>query len=349
MPNLGNNLHALADNGYTHIQKLTPTMKQELHCTEHALSKEKCEHKGQAFSVLQGDEEGTIVRAQQSVYTVQCQDSKYSVTSVVTRQRDVSDKEDAHGIMEAMFIARDPGDAFNLLHLDHLLSLEDALYSPRDFQQGPSYGLESMLDSKGNELNVFNPSHITLSLHNVSDVNARQLYRYINNTYLNIVHDCERICIHSTLGNDAGFRHVGDIERDGIMCAQKLSAHRGPHVPQAYRAAHTVAISQHVESYTDTPQCAACPQRSDSIYAVLGVCATGIIVYIGGISAVALGTYKCKQQLNKRRNSTHAKQYKEAQKNGSFFKKSMTKIKNALFGIHRVQDNTYDNSDAAMV
>ena len=53
---------------------------------------------------------------------------------------------------------------------------------------------------------------------------TRDMYRCINNTYVNIVHNCERMCVQSVLSDNVGFMSEEDVDNYGLLCMHRLLA-----------------------------------------------------------------------------------------------------------------------------
>ena len=121
--------------------------------------------------------------------------------------------------------------------------------------------------------------NVEVSLHNENARNDMRLSRYINNTYVNVVHDCEHICTQVVLSDNAQFMSTADDRAYGTRCARVLNAL--PHSPtisaligerQQIAAATTVTPT----STTDDAE----QRRIDRIatFTLTGVVIIGIIV-----------------------------------------------------------------------
>ena len=267
MPIPGNNLPLLDGNVYMHVQALTPILKKTYRCDDKPLDEEECEHVGQAISILRFERDGIRAKAQHYAYSVKCDKAgRYSVRDITTRQRNISFTEDAYNIGVALKVAYNPYE-FTMLALDYLLLEPDMLYRQTDLIRGPSYGLTNMLSANNTGINKINPRRVTLAIRDTK-IDMSHLNRYVNNTYLNVVHDCERICVHSVLSNDAGFMSITEAKMYGLLCTSKLIKAQETHMRlQTKGAAFAGPLQHNAIDGTTTIEGAGCecPQRMGAV------------------------------------------------------------------------------------
>ena len=82
----------------------------------------------------------------------------------------------------------------------------------------------SMLALNENKLNHIDRTHVPvlLSSVNVSDISAESLHTYINNTYVNIIHDCQTVCSQSVLSDRPQFLLLSEMQRYSLLCVNRI-------------------------------------------------------------------------------------------------------------------------------
>ena len=146
--------------------------------------------------------------------------------------------------------------------------------------------------------------HVQLMLtHEQQQVPKRHIYAmYINNTYVNIVHDCERMCIQSVLSDNSSFMSEQNIDNYGLLCAHKLLGAR--------EQKDALNALQHVRHRAHKP-CNACTLSATNITinalvvainaAALFItfnnsqCATAVRSHISRIANIFRGTHRLDQ------------------------------------------------------
>ena len=64
--------------------------------------------------------------------------------------------------------------------------------------------------------------NVSVKLHPGTQTVRKEIYDYVNNTYLNVVHDCERMCIQSVLSDNSSFMSEQNIDNYGLLCVRRL-------------------------------------------------------------------------------------------------------------------------------
>ena len=219
-----NNLPSLdGQRYYTHIHDLSDSEKKKVRkqkklksCDSHYL--------GSALSVLRDDDDcKTIARVQRYTYTVQCFDRKdrlYCYASHITiKQRNIEslDDHDAY-ITMALELAHTQTISWSIVnHLMHAKNLLVTSYKPQQH-----ISLSEQLSKQRNSVNAIYKEKVKvlLSSTNVDDVSS--LNAYLNNTYVNIVHDCDRVCVQSVLSDNAQFMQLREVEKYGLLCVNRI-------------------------------------------------------------------------------------------------------------------------------
>ena len=188
----------LISNDYKFVSKITHSEEKEAH--------DKCKNKethdgqyvGSAISILR-DSDRTNIHVRCYEYTVQRrEDDEYCVDNLISIQPDVSIQPDAHDIFHAIVIQSSLTFAANPTLLNGLNVANDMIHSK----------------------NIWNITH---TRSNTSDINAIHMaFNDANHTYINVVHDCQSVCVHATLNNASHFVQTGAIKQDGIACVNDL-------------------------------------------------------------------------------------------------------------------------------
>ena len=179
---------------------------------------------GQALSVLHYQRDGIRLKAQQHNYVLKCyKDAQnkehYYVTYVHTKQRTVRDSEESDAISMALSLAYSPIASVQDEFLGTILSRQSMLHvthMPR-----LSFGLAEMLSTQYNFFNIIDPEHTHVSV-NTKITPYTNLHAYINNTYLNILHNCDRVCVQSVLSDNTTFMPFNATENYSLLCIHRL-------------------------------------------------------------------------------------------------------------------------------
>ena len=196
-------------------------------CHERIHSSSECEYRGIALSALRQRHSGTKLRVQQHSYSIKCYKDRsgkihYFVPYAHTKRLDVRSLEESDSISMALSIAYDP-----LAHHDfvsELLSKPSLLrvaYRPQ-----LSLRLDQLLSKQSNPYNAIDKERTTISLDGVKVTPDTKLHAYVNNTYVNIVHDCnETVCIQPILSNRRNFMPLNETENYGLLCIESIHRH----------------------------------------------------------------------------------------------------------------------------
>ena len=203
-----------------------PTMSLRM-CRTNPLNTTECEHRGHSLSILRYERDNILVKLQYDAYGVKCdEDSRYYVTDIKTQQRDVIYDIDEHlakvAIITLMF-AHNPTP----VSCDRL-STVIAKGILRSSQKTTGYMsfLEDLLHSKRNEsdtgAHALKIDPVQYASAQSKRIAAASLNEYVNNTYVNFVHDCNRICAQPILGYSDHFVTHDTVEQHGMLCTHRL-------------------------------------------------------------------------------------------------------------------------------
>ena len=192
-------------------------------CQQHPL--DKSEYIGQAFSILLYNVHAQKqMHVQHSKYKVHYNEDQYSVVNVTIRQRDADSKLFLFGVSNALTYFPDHmeplfGDIYDVLNQ------KDALYSMLDaYEPLAVLAVRHKFQTEVQRVNR-NRVRVLLNGHHADNVN---LPAYINNSYVNIVHDCEHFCVQSTISNERAFMPLQNITQDSLLCISALTEARKP-------------------------------------------------------------------------------------------------------------------------
>ena len=201
-------------------------------CDMRPLNESQCEHSGHVVEVLRCSEVEATVRL--SNYVIKCdKDKNYYISNIKTIQHDVQTDSHTPEIVRIINIAAEAlMFAFRPTERTHerIQNLLNMLYrSDNDVVRSSEF--LSLLDTQENSVNTIyrDDAHILLHAVNVTDV--FDLNMYVNNTYVNVIHDCESVCVQSLLSDHRSFETHSAIERDGHGCAMRLLT---THMPWHY-------------------------------------------------------------------------------------------------------------------
>ena len=223
MPLSGNNLPSLdGQRYYTLVRQLTKVSSPETayRCASHPLNKEECEHEGHSLSLIKHAQENITIKLQQYQYKVKCDEhGRYYVTNMTTSTRDI--RYDEYSSLtelatEAFLFVCDP--RINTYLAFRMLSRGDLFNS--SYPRGYATFLEELL-SEPNGFNIIDTRHVKTSFH-VAEHMFAHLSTHVNSSYVNIVHDCERMCVQSVLNDTYGFMPTQDVQYYGLLCTHML-------------------------------------------------------------------------------------------------------------------------------
>ena len=86
----------------------------------------------------------------------------------------------------------------------------------------------SLLNEKDYYLHVQHTKVILNDTAITHKTNTEKLAQYVNNTYVNIVHDCSKICAHTVLSNKHDFMTTSMAEHYSLLCTHRLLEFSAP-------------------------------------------------------------------------------------------------------------------------
>ena len=161
-------------------------------------------------------EDQGIMRVKYYEYKLSCEDKSHHAELLKMRKRMVLQREFAAGPHSALVFSTKPKAPFTIIE-DIMGMQADPLYSTMD---SPNNTVGSLFihTFRYRALQI-NPNMVYLFSKYTTDVDA--IKKTAKDAYLNIVHDCDRYCVISSVGvlNTISFE---TIKQDGFLCASAL-------------------------------------------------------------------------------------------------------------------------------
>ena len=184
-----------------------------------------CQYIGHAVAILRMDDINITAKVQRYSYVVNSNDNgAYYVDDMVTHYSDTESSQHATWVASALRLAMAATEGTNVAFIRDVLQM-DTQYSARDNSVAKNATLAQLFSKDANSFNAIDKAHTIVSLHGVNVTNTTVLNQYVNNTYINIVHDCNSICTQSVLSNAPNFMSIRDVKQHGLWCANILSTY----------------------------------------------------------------------------------------------------------------------------
>ena len=265
-------------------------------CDKH---KTEREHIGQAISILH-IQDSVLIRAQHYEYSTKRDASgQYYVTHVNTSEYSISNiTQDHHALSElsrivstALMFAFRPRELHrmhNVYDLLCMMSNQMHTYNPQPLQP-----LRIMLAKNENSVNAIDTKAANIHIKHANVTDTLSMNAYVNNTYVNIVHDCERLCVYSMLSDEPDYMLTDVVKKHGLLCSRALSQHlllTNAVTVRTTTMTHKSTPTPYVRSFT-TVRLSERIEKSDGI-AITYISA--LLVSIGSLgTAFALATLCC--------------------------------------------------------
>ena len=182
----------------------------------------ECAAFGIAVSILQRKHKYTVARIQYREYKIYENDGIYTLND--TRCSDYELKRDnidiaiTPTILAAIKYSRFPlSDTLGAVLVSDMLKQEHAL------SQAAVTLNEHLqaIDLLSNERYNLDRSHMSVLLHGISK-QEKDMHRYINSTYVNVVHNCDKVCTYMMFSNNHDFMTDSDVKQYGLLCMRRL-------------------------------------------------------------------------------------------------------------------------------
>ena len=194
-------------------------------CTQRTFEAAKCEYVGYAFSIVRRAEAGMLARVKHYKYSVRCEsEHSYSVKDMKMTQRDVFDTDiTPFSILSSLYFARNPADFGRLAAMSSVLDKRDMLYMRVDGVDHKQQ-LKAVLSKQQNEYNTIDRHNAAVLINDihVSEEQDINLQEYVSNTYVNIIHNCERICLQTRLSDVEEFMPYEIVQSHGLLCLHEI-------------------------------------------------------------------------------------------------------------------------------
>ena len=221
----GTNLSSFNDHKYyTLVHQLTLNTKAPAHnpcATQHV---NPYEYHGFSVSILCNNDS---IETKHYTYTVDC---KYKVSDIdsvtgnftlTQKAKDTLSHKSLCATQAALCYSVAPFQRFGCMH-DFL----NIIYSRRITDEDVNVAkviMQQLLSEIDTNTHMFKHidtqyMHVMLS-GNITD----HIYSHVNNTYVNVVHDCHTLCAQVVLSDSYKFMSDSDIHNYGLLCAHRLS------------------------------------------------------------------------------------------------------------------------------
>ena len=207
------------------IEKLAPyDTEVMLQCDMQPLNMTVCEHIGQTLSILRRTRNSTIATLYHKVYKITCNNGDYAIQTLSSETYNIEHNDNIYdNVAVASTAATTLMFAFQPTKRMFIHKLINEIYGATLPIQRPIHKLITMLDKRNNRLNTIDIDSAHISLRNVNVTRALQLNAHINNTYVNMIHDCHNVCSHILLCNGHKVIPSYAVLADSVECIYKLS------------------------------------------------------------------------------------------------------------------------------
>ena len=204
-------------------------------CDPYNLSSVTPAYIGQAVEVVRHERKGILAQMQQYNYKIQHTTGKYSVSDVHTAHADLKYGESAPAL-HAIAFTHDTEAQQRVESLGAMLQQQNTLLKSTETTNRTVELLNS-----NEELSTNIRTQIVVNNTDATDTQIRRIAARVNNTYINVVHDCDRLCVQSALSDNDVFLSGGTVTRQGLLCARRLAElHSTSTATTAKPAIHTI-------------------------------------------------------------------------------------------------------------
>ena len=182
----------------------------------------ECTSFGVSISILQHKHDDVVAKIQLSTYEVKHNEHEYYVDELKTKKYNFGYSGDGYDVtpfmLSALQHAYSPFSSVGgVKAISDLLSYETILEKTKTNLLERSNAISWLYDTSYS----LDRQHTKVLL-NADVSSAHDARDYINNTYVNIVHDCDRICAQTVLSDEHGFMPSSKIKEYGLTCTYRL-------------------------------------------------------------------------------------------------------------------------------
>ena len=215
--NVHTSVYDLQDAQYAWRKKAKP-----YECSRRPFLASQCDYSGHAFSVARRNNRGLIAQIKYYRYYIACNEYGYYAMDMKTSHRDVFDDGAVpYSVSSTLYFARNTTSRDGTSLMISILDKQDVLYNVRDGLWSTQHLMDML--SYSDKDGVVDRSSTAVVINNtlVDDVNT-MIQANIGSTYVNIIHNCSRICIQTRLSDTVEFVPAMDVQRHGLLCLHEI-------------------------------------------------------------------------------------------------------------------------------
>ena len=193
-------------------------------CAPYNLNATECEMAGHSIEVLKHERDNIFAKILCKSYTLKCdKDGNYYAYVTYTKQHDLKYDENSYTAEYALLFAYHP------TRMDRISNTVGDIGLFLDYIDIDSMGIRKTNHSRLIQL-MSGKKHVKVDrpqisiLFNDTGMTDDELLMHTSHTYVNVVHNCDKLCAQSVLSERHEFMSHADLERYGTLCAQGLIA-----------------------------------------------------------------------------------------------------------------------------